>query len=86
MQGEWILGRAYRFGRGLALMGEPHEARISFAKLAAKNRIKALVFPWLADPGSFSEAWERRWRWAYDQGFEDGILGRQGKPGRWRSN
>lgn len=79
----WVFKRAYRFGRGGGLMGEPHIMAIPPDKLAVKNTAKGLVYPWLLPALPEAEAQRRRWQWAYDQGYEDGARDRAGQPPRW---
>ena len=77
----WILDRAYRYGLGNAMLGGKH---LSHKQLAVKNRVRALILPWLAPPSTSDRNWHWRWWWAFDQGYEDGTLEQRGKPRRWR--
>ncbi len=83
MEAKWMFSRAYRFGRGLGLMGEPHNMGVSSKRLPVKNLMKALIYPLITPILPAEEAWRRQWQWAHDRGYEDGTLERSGKPRRW---
>lgn len=69
----WILKRAYRFGHGSGSMGEPHAMAITRDRIALKNTLKGLIYPWLLPLLPWKQSWSRHWQWAYDRGYEDGI-------------
>jgi glycosyltransferase involved in cell wall biosynthesis len=82
MDVHWVLERGYRYGLGAAIMEEEH---LPYNWIRAKNRVRALVIPWLVPPNTVGKNWHWRWWWAFDQGYEDGTLERRGKPRRWRA-
>lgn len=79
----WVLKRGYRFGRGSGAMGEPHNMAMTPRSLMIKNVTKAITYPWLLALLPQQEAELRRWQWAYDRGYEDGVRLRMGRPARW---
>ena len=80
MEPAWVLKRAYRLGRGHGTMGVAHA--ISPRQLSAKNLAKWILYP-LLSPVLIQEAGLRRWQWAYDRGYEDGMRDRLGMARRW---
>lgn len=78
---EWMLLRAYRWGRGLGRMNVAYH--YSAQVLARKNGLRALLYPLLMRFWSGNEAWARHWEWMVDQGYEDGQREMHGVPPRW---
>ena len=70
-----ILCRGYRWGRGLAHMGEKHHYPPSV--LRRKNLLRQSLYPILMPFFGKDEAWARQWEWAADQGYEEGWRERE---------
>jgi glucosyl-dolichyl phosphate glucuronosyltransferase len=81
LEPDWILGRGYRWGRGLAQMGAPYS--YSPEDLARRNSLTWLVYPIFLPLVSRTESWRRQWLNAVDRGYEDGTRERHGKKRRW---
>lgn len=81
MTRDWLIRRAYRFGKGeFMLYGRP---QLESALLALKNTVKGIVFPLLLPRMSEAAAWRRMWQWCVDRGYEDGARQARGLPPRW---
>ncbi len=77
----WILGRGYRWGRGLARMKVPYSN--SPKNLARKNSLKSVLYPIVLPFVSREVRWRRQWQSAVDRGYEDEIREGCGQKRRW---
>ena len=77
----WILGRGYRWGRGLAQMHLPYPN--SPRGLARRNGLKKLLYPILLPLLPWEVRWRRQWHDAVDRGYEDGTRETLGQKRRW---
>ena len=81
LEESWILGRGYRWGRGLAQMRLPYPDTPQ--ALAWKNGLKNILYPIVLPLIGPEERWRRRWQSAVDRGYEDGAREDRGQTRRW---
>ena len=82
-EAEWLVRRAYRWGRGLPRLGLPYHS--PYKKVALKNNLKSLFFPVMAPFLTTRGCIQRLWFWMADRGYEDGVREMAGLKPRWRN-
>lgn len=81
MNPDWILRRAYRWGRGLAQMGFAFHCPPDV--LARKNTLKMIAYPFLLPALPRDNRWRRQWQCMVDRGYEDGTRHIRNQKLRW---